>query len=348
MSQPLLKKTLSIAAVLLILWISLRFFLPVFLPFLLAAALALAAEPLVSLICRKTRLRRSAATGISITLALGILSLTVMVLMALLLRQLGHLAEAVPDLEDTARRGLGSLEDFLTRMAQNSPKSVQPLLKRGVEGLFSNGAALIERLAGWLLGLASSILSRIPDSALGFGTWLLASFMISARLPQIKAWISSVMPQSWKQTYLPMLRHMKASVFGWLTAQCKLMVLTFFVLSLGFSLLQIPHAFLWAALICLVDALPVLGTGTVLLPWAAVCFLQGDTPRAMGLMGTYAVAWLLRSVLEPRLIGKQLGLDPLVTLFSMYAGYRLFGLGGLILAPLLAVIVTQLAWRPEK
>ncbi len=348
MPQSLAKKLLSVGGSLLALWVGLRFFLPILLPFLLAAALALAAEPLVSLLCRRTKMSRAVATGISITMALCLLSLTVMVLMAILLRQLRALAGVVPDLAVTARQGMGYLEHFLTQMAQNSPESVQPLLNSGVQGLFSNGAAFIERLAGWLLGLASRVLSGIPDSALGFGTWLLASFMLSARLPKIKAWLGHRLPPSWKERYLPMLRRLRASVLGWLTAQCKLIFLTFLVLWVGFSLLQIPHGMLWAALICLVDALPVLGTGTVLIPWAAVCLLQGDTVRALGLLGTYAVAWLLRSILEPRFIGRQLGLDPLVTLFAMYAGYRLFGLGGLLFAPILAVAVVQLATKPEK
>ena len=96
------------------------------------------------------------------------------------------------------------------------------------------------------------------------------------------------------------------------------------------------------------DALPVLGTGTVLVPWSLVCLLQGDTVRGIGLLGVYAAASLTRSVLEPRFIGRQLGLDPLVTLLAMYAGYRLWGLAGMILAPLLAVTVTQFFIAPKE
>ena len=103
---------------------------------------------------------------------------------------------------------------------------------------------------------------------------------------------------------------------------------------------------LWAFGICLLDALPVLGTGTVLLPWALICCLQLDKARAIGLVGIYVVISLVRSVLEPKLVGRQLGLDPLVTLFSLYAGYKLWGIGGMIVAPLLAVTVTQ--FLPEN
>ncbi len=346
MQKTPFSRYLTLAAVLLGSFIGLRFFLPIFLPFLLAGALALAAEPLVGFLCRKTKMPRAVATGLGITMTLVMLILLLMILLALLMRELGHLAGAVPDLEATARQGMVSLEGFLSDLANKSPKSIRPIVQKSVSGMFSGGTSFIDQLATKLLGLASGLLSHLPDSALGFGTWLLASFMISARLPKIKSWLAGHLPASWKEKYLPMLSRLKHSVLGWLVAQFKLMSLTFLVLTLGFFVLQISYAPLWAALISLVDALPILGTGTVLVPWALVCWLQGDSVRAIGLLGVYAVAWLLRSVLEPRLIGKQLGLDPLLTLFSMYAGYRLFGLGGMIFAPLAAVTVTQIAFHP--
>ena len=88
--------------------------------------------------------------------------------------------------------------------------------------------------------------------------------------------------------------------------------------------------------------MPVLGTGTILLPWSLILFLQGDNARSIGLLGLYAVISLTRSALEPKLVGKELGLDPLVTLFSLYTGYKLWGIGGMILSPLMAVTAIQL------
>lgn len=341
-------KLLLVAGVLLLLWLGVRYLLPVLLPFFLAVLLALIAEPLVGFFHRKTKIPRAAATGIGLTMTLGLLILVVMVLFALLLRELGILAGVVPDLEDTALQGMDSLQQWLTTLASRAPDSIQPIVRRSVDGLFSDGTAIIDRVAAYLLGLASGIVSKLPDSILGFATWLLASYMLSAKLPGIRRWIHDHMPQSWYETYLPMLKRLKRSVLGWLLAQCKLIGITLLVLTVGFFVLQIPYAPLWAALISVVDALPVLGTGTVLVPWSLVCFLQGDSVRAIGLLGIYTAAALLRSVLEPRFVGKQLGLDPLVTLFSMYAGYRLFGLGGMILSPLLAVTATQLFHAPAK
>ena len=107
-------------------------------------------------------------------------------------------------------------------------------------------------------------------------------------------------------------------------------------LALGFFLLKISPAPLWALGVAVVDALPVLGSGTVLIPWTLLLLIQGQYGQALGMGLLYLAAVVVRSVLEPRLVGRQLGLDPLVTLAAFYAGYRLWGILGMILAPICA------------
>ncbi len=348
MTSSSLRRLLALPVLALLVWMGIRYVLPIAMPFLLAGLLALAAEPLVRFLQKGRHIPRAAASGIGVTVTLVLLILAVLVLAALLLRELGMLAGVLPDLESTALQGMDSLQGWLLSIAERVPPSVRPMVTQGVRGLFSDGTALLDQVTARLLQLASGLLSQIPDSALGTGTWLLACYMISAKLPGIRSWVQGKLPESWHSRYLPMLQKLKASVSGWLLAQCKLIGVTFLVLAAGFLLLQIPYAIVWAAGICLVDALPVLGTGTVLVPWSLVCFLQGDTVRGIGLLGIYAAASILRSVLEPRLVGKQLGLDPLVTLLAMYTGYRLWGLGGMILAPLLAVVLFGAARGEQK
>ncbi len=336
------KKILALLLASLLGWFFLRYLLPISLPFLLAAALALASEPLVFFFHTRLKLPRWAATGIGVTVTLVLLSLVLTTLLALALRQLQALAGVLPDLSDAARQGISSLESWLLDLASKTPRGIQPMITESVEGFFEDGSALMDQVLPRLLNLATGLLSRVPDSALVIGTWLLASFMLSAKLPQLRQWASERMPQSWKETYFPMLRRLKEALGGWLSAQAKLAGITFGVLLIGFWLLRIRYSLVWAALIAFLDALPILGAAVALVPWSIVCFLQGETLQAIGLLGICAVAVLLRSILEPKLIGRQLGLDPLVTLIAMYAGYRLWGFTGLILAPLLAVAVTQL------
>ncbi len=329
-------------------WVGLRFLLPIAMPFLLAALLALAAEPLTRNLNRHFRLPRGIASGIGVTATLLLTVLILLSLCALLVRELGSLAGILPDLENATLEGLDSLELWLLHLAQKAPEGISPILVTGVEGVFSNGSAILDRLTSTLLNLASSLLKSLPDSALGLGTWILAAFMISARLPGIRQWAKDKLPPAWHEKYAPWLSALKKTLWGWVTAQAKLVGVTFCILTAGFFLLRIDHPILWAGAVCLVDILPVLGTGTVLIPWSLVCLLQGDSLRAVGLIGVYTVVSILRSVLEPRLVGKQLGLDPLVTLLAIYAGYRLWGLPGMILAPIMAVAVTQILFSQKK
>ena len=347
MTQNALKKVAAVAAGVLILWLGLRFLMPAAMPFLLGALVALAAEPLVTFFGRRLKCNRGISTALGVSVTLLLLLLIVSAVGAFLIRELGTLAGILPDLESTALQGMSALETQLISLAQSAPESIRPLVTRSVEGFFSDGTAVMDGVSSFLLGLASGIVTRIPDSAIGFGTWMIAGFMISARLPDIRRKVREMLPPAWHERWVPVLKRLKKSVFGWLFAQLRLLGVTGLVLSAGFLLLRIPYALLWAVLIALVDALPVLGSGTVLVPWSVICFLQGEHVRGIGLLGIYATAALLRSVLEPRLVGKQLGLDPLITLGAMYAGYRFWGIFGMLLSPLVAVTAVQLLTNRE-
>lgn len=330
------------------LFLAVRFLLPLFLPFLLGAALALAAEPVVVFLCRRLHLKRWIATGIGVSMAFSLLVLLALVLCGFLLRELRQLSGILPELEGALRTGMDTADRWLTGLAGQVPGELGQVLTRNVSSFFSGSSALLDRITAFVLHLASGILSQVPNSALGFGTGLISSFMISAKLPGIRRQISGRLPTVQLQPLFSALKRLKATLGGWLKAQMKLSLVTFSLVLTGFFLLGVSHGPLWAILVALVDAFPILGTGTVLVPWSLVSFLQGDRTLAFGLLGLYAAVALTRSVLEPRFLGKQLGLDPLVTLIALYIGFRLWGIGGMIIAPMLAVAAIQLLANPES
>ena len=188
--------------------------------------------------------------------------------------------------------------------------------------------------------MAGHAAQHIPGSLVTLGTAVLASYLICERLPALRQRLaaSSAWQGSWRPALVRLLRNSKA----WLKAQLKLSSVTFAIVLGGFFLLGVRQKFLMALLTALVDAVPLLGTGTVLLPWALVQLLSGEPVRAVGLLGVYVTALLTRSALEPRLLGRQLGLDPLTALIALYAGYRLWGFGGMIIAPILTVTAREL------
>lgn len=321
-------------------WISIQYLLPLMLPFLLGSALALAAEPMVKRLSRKIPRGVAAAIGVAATLLL--LICIVISLTAVAVRELGILVAAVPDLGQSARSGLLALENLLLSFAEQTPEGIRPLLSKSVSGLFSSGNAIVEQLLQRLPALATTLLGWIPGSAVALGTGILSGFMVSVRFPKIRSWFSRLRSSEKISRYLPVLRQIRCALTGWLKAQLTLLCMCFLILCSGFLLLRISYAPFLAFLIAIVDAIPVLGTGTVLIPWSLICLLQGKNIQAVGLLGIYMVALLSRSIMEPRLVGKQLGLDPLVTLIALYAGFQLWGIGGILLAPMVCVVLTEL------
>lgn len=328
-----LKKLLTFATVGIGLWLGVKYLLPVALPFLLGALLAYAAEPLVGRLSR--RLPRSVCAGIGVTATLAGIGVITVLAGAVAVKELKNLTGALPDMENTARQGMTLVQDWMVNLADQAPEGVRPMLQRSALELFDT-EPLVKQLSAKLPGALSTTLGWVGSGALAVGTGLLAAFLISARLPRLKKGLKEKLPQSYYETYAPALRRVRTSLGGWLKAQLKLCAVTWGIVTVGFFLLGITRAPLWAALVALVDAVPILGTGTVLVPWALVCFLQGQQLRAVGLLCTYGVAVTLRTVLEPRLVGRHLGLDPLATLAALYVGYRFWGFLGLLFTPILA------------
>lgn len=335
------KKTLSVVLLgVVAAWLTIQYLLPLLMPFLLGAALALAAEPMVKRLSEK--LPRPAATAIGVTGALCLLLCVVALLAAVLVREVGFLVNALPDMGEAAQQGLHSLEGFLLTLAEKTPDNVRPVLSRSVTGLFSDGNAIVEQLLQRLPSIASSFLGWVPGSALAVGTGILSAFMVSARFAKIKHWLSRLKSTSAIAQYLPIAHQVRKALGGWLKAQLTLLCLCFLIVGTGLLILKVPYGPFWAFLIALVDAIPILGTGTVLLPWSLISLLQGQQVKAIGLLSIYVVAVLSRSIFEPRLVGKQLGLDPLVTLIALYAGFQFWGIGGILLAPMICVVLTEL------
>lgn len=331
-----------------LIFISIKFVLPLLLPFLLGGLLSFTAEPAVRIGCRKLHLKRpvSAALGVSLTLAITLCA--ALGVGALAVREVKALTQLLPNLRDTAQEGITTLQENLLILTRKAPEGIRPVLERSITTTLGDGEGLLQLSSRKIPSMLSALAGKLPGSALGIGTGVLAAFLISARLPQIKQAIHNHIPEEYRKTWLPALRRIRKALGKWLLAQGKLMLVTYGIVWLGLWLLKIPYAASWAAFAAVVDAVPLLGTGIILVPWALVKLMQAQYAVAAGLLGVYAAAMLTRTVLEPRLVGKQLGLDPLATLAAIYIGYRLWGFLGLILAPVGAALLKNLLINPQQ
>ena len=223
-----------------------------------------------------------------------------------------------------------------------APQGVSGYLESALDSVGESLYKLPAALSQWGLELVARTAQASPDTLLFAVTAGIGTYFASASYPQLTAFLAAQIPAGLRRRFSGVGGNLKGSFGGWLRAQLILMLMTFFELLIGFLLLRVRGAPVIAAVTALVDALPVFGTGTVLLPWAAACLLLGQAPRAVALAALYAVISAVRSFLEPKVMAAQAGLPPLAALAAMYAGFRAFGVAGMILLPVALLFVKQL------
>lgn len=316
------------AAVAVLVWAGVRYALVWLLPFLLALGLAMLLEPLMEQARRRLRLKRGfTAAVVTLVLVGGLLAALIVVLVQAVeqaLALLSSLPEMLAGLPEALERVQARVSDFCAACPEG--------LRRWAEGALADLPQLASSLAGQASSAAlrglSSLMAALPGLFLACGTTVLAVFFTLTAYPQVMAFLRRQLPVRWRGR----AGGVKASVLDtlgkWLRAECILLLVTFLQLLAGLVLLRQEYALLLALLIALIDALPVFGTGTVLLPWAAVLCVAGDVPRGIALAALYAVIAVVRSVLEPKVMAAQVGLPPLVALAAMYVGFRVMGRGG--------------------
>ncbi len=316
-------------------WAALRWVVPFLLPFLAAFGLAWCLRRPVRALAASAGISRRPAAGLLLGLlaaavlgGLGYLAARLLVLAGLVLGRLPDLftGQVLPALQAAAQRllgGAGQGNAVTAALTAALTDAVAALCT----GLAAWAAAAVGRLPALLVPVAFAAVATVY-AALDYD--LLAGLAAKALGRQRCARLQKIKARSF------------AVLAKLLRAYFLLFCLTAVQLAAGFLLLRVPNALSLAVLVALVDSLPILGVGTVLLPWAAVCGLTGRSALALGLLVLYLVIWLVRQLCEPRLVGAQLGLHPLASLFFLYAGLRLGGLLGALTVPCAATLVWQL------
>ena len=340
--KAFLLKTAYAAAVLAVGWLILRYALVWLLPFLLALGFATLMEPVILLGRRKMHLKRGFLAAV-VTLALLALVVTLgAVLVGQLIRQATDLMERLPEILS----GLPALVDHISARLRSFCAGCPDGLQQWVTHLLDTAEETLSEALGSLsaavLRILTAIVSALPQVMLFCATTALALFFTSAAYPQLMAFLRRQLPPQWLATARGIKASLITTIGKWLKAQCILIVITFFQLLAGLLLIRQPYALLLAAIIAFIDALPVFGTGTVLLPWAVLCCLVGSFPKGIALTALYLVIWLVRSIMEPKLMASSAGLPPLPALLAMYVGFCAMGVVGMILGPILLLLVKQL------
>ena len=157
--------------------------------------------------------------------------------------------------------------------------------------------------------------------------------------------LCSLLPERWQQK-LPIIKNTVTSTLtGYLKAYLLIMLLTFTEVFIGLTILGVDYALIISVVVAIVDVLPILGTGTVLIPWAIFCFITHNTSLGVGLLILYAVVLVVRQLAEPKIVGNTLGLHPLATLASIYLGIKFLGFGGIFIGPIAAMLIKSFFFK---
>lgn len=321
-------------------YVSVRWLLPWSAPFWIALGLAALLEPAVAGLSRRG-LPRPLAAGLTLLGALGALGALLWLLLRRLIRELSALADRLPELARDLAGALGRWEAALTAYLARAPEGVGLWLERALAGAEESLLRLPGELSKRALELLPTLASGAPGALLFAVTAVVGAYFLSAAYPEMLHLAARALPERFLCRARLLRRDLRRTLGRWLRAQGILLSITFAMLAGAFALLKLDYALLLALGIALIDALPVLGTGTVLLPWAAWLLLTGSAPLGLGLALTWAGVTLMHQSIQAKLLGDQLGLHPLLTLAAIWLGWRIWGVAGMILFPLLAVCARQ-------
>lgn len=355
-----------VGAALLLFWLFMTYALGILLPFLLAWVLSLVIRPLVRWVTAHTKLPRGPVAAVLVLLLTGLavwaLTLGVQRAVSELEKFIIRFSESSGDVPagGDVRSLFSQVMDWVNSLSEHLPimrhfeehpgfASFCAWLDASVQAAVMR---LVERISASLSAAAVQLVRSLPSMLVFLVVLLLSCYYFSADDGRLRAGMMSLLPprsRAWCQARWPAWRT-RLSRFSrhYLRAYLLLGLITFVEMFAGLSIIGVPYAFLFAILIAVVDFLPVFGTGTVLIPWAVIRFITQDTRGGLGLLILYGVSVIVREVAEPRLLGASLGIHPLLSLASMYAGLQLFGLPGMILSPLFAVAIKGALSRGEE
>ena len=312
-----------------VVYLFLKHALGALLPFLIAWAVAFATRPAAEFISERVRIPkrvlRALLAGVISVAFVGEVCLLVWLLAAELWRLLGGLGDG---------RALREIVDGITSLGP-----IGDLFESFGDRVADVFYELLISLATSLGGAVTGLLGAVPKVLLFVLITVIASVYFALDLERINAALRSVLPRGVVDWLSKFRRGFFDVGLKYLRSYLLLMLITFAVMLAGLLILARPYALLLSFVIAALDILPVLGVGTILLPWGIYELALGDARLGIGLFILFAVYELIRQLAEPRILGKQLGVHPILTLFLVYACYAIFGFAGILLVPVTVVLV---------
>lgn len=311
-------------------------------PFVAGWIISMIAHPVIEYLEKKIRLPKKFGSAILIAVVLtGILVILYFASRALILQIIGFV-QGFPDLQTEIHHQFVFFQQKVEHFLKVLPPSVGIQFERLSDSVGGIAKNAVTAVGDYGVSHAGSVAQSVTSGFIGLIVMLFSAYMFSLEREKIVIWYRKFVPEVVKHK-VDVFTHNTLGVLGsYCLAQIKIMVILVVILWIGFFAAGIKYSFIFALLVGIVDIFPILGTGTVLIPWALFKIITGDVKTAVILLVIYAICLILKQVLQPKMMGDSMGISALTTIFLIYVGLKIGGLGGMLLALIFGMFIINL------
>ncbi|MCX7615024.1 MAG: sporulation integral membrane protein YtvI, partial [Clostridiales bacterium] len=311
--------------------------LGLFMPFIIAYLLSRIIEPMVQALNSRLKVPRGFACAICTLLVTFIFGLLLYLVLSIVISEVADFTKVIPSFLSTLP---GKFSAFVNRALSGLSSEYRERIIALFSTLISDISVPPSTYTGILDGIRKAATS-VPTVIITIVATIVSTYFFASGRDDVSEFLRKQLPKKWIEAYMRLKVHLFGVLGRWLKAQLILLSITWAELSIAFIIFRIPYAGFIAVLIALIDALPVFGVGTVLIPWGVIMMLSGDLKMGLSLIILYGIVILVRNSIEPKIVGQQIGLPPLITLMAIYLGFRLFGFLGMFLFPLIIIVLIR-------
>ena len=331
-----------LALILVLSYLLLQYALPLLLPFVLAFLIAYVLRRPIRFLSRVLHAPKGLVAVLLVVLTYGTIGLLLALAGIRITATITSVVQQIPSLYSAYI--LPELTDFFAWLEELLAK-LDPSLMSALQELLNMLLQLVSSLSVVLVGgvsMATSFATSLPGFLIRLLLMVISTFFIAVDYQKIVRFCLGCLQGSTRNLVLQVKAYVVGTLFVCIRSYALIMSITFVELSVGLTLIGVNRAILVALLIAIFDILPVLGTGGIMIPWVILSALGGDLPHAFALLVLYVIITVIRNIIEPRIVGAQIGLHPVLTLMSMFVGNHLFGIVGLFGLPILLSLLRYL------
>jgi len=309
-----------------------------FIPLIVGFIISTLIDPLVRFIVKRLRIPRKLASFLSVLIVLSTVGFLIFLVISKLFAEIKGISHVFPDYFTQTYDNINNLINNGNDIFAALPKEIRDTS----ENVISN---LSETVKQWTITALKSVgktAISIPEAFIFTIVTILSTYFFSSDRELITSNFRRTLPDSWMNKMKEIKDNVFSAFISYFRAQMIIMSITFTELFIGFTIIGVKYSLLLSITVAVIDIMPVLGTGGVLIPWALYNFLMGDIRLGISLLILYVIVLIVRQIIEPKIVGQQIGLHPLITLTAMYAGLKLFGVLGMILGPITTLLIKDI------